>query len=379
MKKCISKIGCIFILVVFVCLAIYFFTNLGSDKQIIKEKPYVNTKTLPNKINEDSLKKEEICSDGDELHKLIKKSEFIGSVLIFKNNQILLNKGYGYADYGKRVFNHPNTRFQIGSIQKSLTATLILKTIEKGKLSFETKLSSFYPQIEGAKKITIEDLLNMTSGLQCPQIPDGVVMDEDIIKFVKENSKLVNLGKHEYSPVNYIILAGILEKIYQQRYQHIFSTFYKNIGLTNFCFFEDFIKGTNNSKSYEFVKTHNYSKELKHNPKDFARELGSGNVAMSTGDMYMYLNRLLTGKIIPLDILQRSWQYNYQGKYCGGAYVYDNHFRLHGVQAGQRALVLVTKNMDKGVIMLTNCDQPTKYKKLVTRLFNVIADLRVEF
>ena len=132
----------------------------------------------------------------------------------------------------KQQANTPNTRFQIGSIQKSFTTTLILKAIEEGKLTLDTKLATFYPQIQGAEDITISDMLNMTSGLKLSAMPNNIVTDEEIIQFVKQNTIQVNKGKYNYSPVNFVLLAGMLEKMYQRTYQELFNNLYhKTAGL----------------------------------------------------------------------------------------------------------------------------------------------------
>lgn len=76
---------------------------------------------------------------------------------------------------------------------------MILKAIEEGKLTLDTKLATFYPQIQGAEDITISDMLNMTSGLKLSAMPNNIVTDEEIIQFVKQNTIQVNKGKYNYS------------------------------------------------------------------------------------------------------------------------------------------------------------------------------------
>lgn len=102
---------------------------------------------------------------------------------------------------------------------------MILKAIEEGKLTLDTKLATFYPQIQGAEDITISDMLNMTSGLKLSAMPNNIVTDEEIIQFVKQNTIQVNKGKYNYSPVNFVLLAGMLEKMYQRTYQNYLIIF----------------------------------------------------------------------------------------------------------------------------------------------------------
>src|SRR5215831_6827605 len=51
---------------------------------------------------------------------------FTGAVLVARDGKILISKGYGMANLQYDVPNSPQTRFDIGSVSKTFTATLIL-------------------------------------------------------------------------------------------------------------------------------------------------------------------------------------------------------------------------------------------------------------
>jgi CubicO group peptidase (beta-lactamase class C family) len=57
---------------------------------------------------------------------------FMGTVLVAKDNEILLDKGYGSADLEWNVANTPDTKFRLGSITKQFTAASILLLEERG-------------------------------------------------------------------------------------------------------------------------------------------------------------------------------------------------------------------------------------------------------
>src|ERR671918_459118 len=59
---------------------------------------------------------------------------FAGSLLVAKDGQILLHKGYGLADREKGVPFTPETVFDIGSITKQFTAAAILRLESEGRL-----------------------------------------------------------------------------------------------------------------------------------------------------------------------------------------------------------------------------------------------------
>src|SRR5689334_18588328 len=66
---------------------------------------------------------------------------FSGTVLVMKQNKILLRKGYGLADREWNISNTPDAKFRIGSITKQFTAACILQLIEAGQLSLDDKLN----------------------------------------------------------------------------------------------------------------------------------------------------------------------------------------------------------------------------------------------
>lgn len=69
----------------------------------------------------------------------LKRNHFVGSAIIVKNNHILYQQGFGYANYKSDIPNTPSSEFQILSIQKSLTAVMAMKLITQGKLSLNTQ------------------------------------------------------------------------------------------------------------------------------------------------------------------------------------------------------------------------------------------------
>src|SRR6184192_4431915 len=90
---------------------------------------------------------------------------FSGVVRVTKGDRIIYENAFGYADRAWQVPNSLQTRFQIASLSKPMTATAILVLGEERKLSLEDKLSKFLPDFPNGDKITIEELLTHYSGL----------------------------------------------------------------------------------------------------------------------------------------------------------------------------------------------------------------------
>ena len=54
---------------------------------------------------------------------------FMGTVLVARGNEILLNKAYGSANLEWNVANTPETKFRLGSVTKQFTAASILLNV----------------------------------------------------------------------------------------------------------------------------------------------------------------------------------------------------------------------------------------------------------
>jgi hypothetical protein len=93
-------------------------------------------------------------------------NRFMGSVLVAQNDQVLLDKGYGYANLEWQIPDSPQAKFRLGSITKQFTAACILLLEERGKLKTDDPVKKYMPDAPAAwDKITIYNLLTHTSGI----------------------------------------------------------------------------------------------------------------------------------------------------------------------------------------------------------------------
>jgi CubicO group peptidase (beta-lactamase class C family) len=92
---------------------------------------------------------------------------FNGAALVAEGGTVILEKGYGFADFEWKIPNAPDTKFRLGSITKQFTATLVLQLVEDGTLSLETTLAEALPYYrrDTGGRVTIHHLLDHTSGI----------------------------------------------------------------------------------------------------------------------------------------------------------------------------------------------------------------------
>ncbi|MCD6192238.1 MAG: serine hydrolase [Candidatus Aminicenantes bacterium] len=80
---------------------------------------------------------------------------FSGGVLVAKNEQILLNKGYGLAIRRQRIPCTSQTVFSTGSITKQFTAAGIMKLEMMGKLNTSDPISKYLGDLPDDKRISL--------------------------------------------------------------------------------------------------------------------------------------------------------------------------------------------------------------------------------
>jgi CubicO group peptidase (beta-lactamase class C family) len=101
----------------------------------------------------------------------LERSDIAGaSVLVTQNGQVLLEKGYGYADLkSKKPVDPATTLFRLASISKLFTWVSVMQLVEQGKLDLDTDVNQYLDfQIRPAfsKPITLRNLMTHTGGFE---------------------------------------------------------------------------------------------------------------------------------------------------------------------------------------------------------------------
>jgi CubicO group peptidase (beta-lactamase class C family) len=148
--------------------------------------------------------------------------QFMGSVLVAKGTQVLLSKGYGFANLEWDVPNSPATKFRLGSITKQFTAASILLLQDRGKLNVEDPVKKYMTDAPAAwDKITIYHLLTHTSGIPSftsfPEYPKwepfAATPAEEVARFRDKPLDFAPGEKWSYSNSGYVLLGYLIEKI----------------------------------------------------------------------------------------------------------------------------------------------------------------------
>ncbi len=153
-----------------------------------------------------------------------KKEDFSGVVLIAKDGNILMEKGYGMANKEEGLANQQGTKFRIASITKTFTATAIMQLEEKGLLSVQDPLSKYFPDLPNSDSITLHHLLSHSSGY-VEYLSKGFEFDHEYTKeqlvdlFKDEPLNFTPGKKFSYSNSGFLLLGMVIEKVSGQSYE----------------------------------------------------------------------------------------------------------------------------------------------------------------
>ena len=143
---------------------------------------------------------------------------FNGSILVAEHGKVIYSNAFGLANEKMEQPLTTASQFYLASVSKQFTAMAIMILKERGKLSFQDKLSKFLPDFPAyAEGITIEHLLTHTSGMADPfqlgMYKSGLKNHEVLNRLIQQESLEFTPGeKYSYSNGGYIILALIVEK-----------------------------------------------------------------------------------------------------------------------------------------------------------------------
>jgi CubicO group peptidase (beta-lactamase class C family) len=152
---------------------------------------------------------------------------FSGVVLVARNGEPILEKGYGLADRERRLPFTADTVVSIGSITKQFTAAAILKLEMQRKLHVDEPISRFFKDVPPDKRgITLHHLLTHSSGLES-DFGDGdfePVWRDEIIKRTMAAKLRSEPGKrYHYSNAGYSLLAAIVEMASGKGYEQFLN------------------------------------------------------------------------------------------------------------------------------------------------------------
>lgn len=209
---------------------------VSPPKALAPPTPISTPTTVP--VMSEEIKRIEVYLDT-----LNKSDLFSGVVLIARDGQIVLSKGYGLADHKSKTPNISQTSFRIGELSMQFTAAAMLLLEQDGKLNMQDAICKYLDDCpESWKDITIHQLLSHTSGIPDyldsadgqKAIRDGTTPQQLMV--ILRNRMLDSKpgGQRAFSRSGFVLAGLIIERISGQSYgDFVTKRIFVPLGMTN--------------------------------------------------------------------------------------------------------------------------------------------------
>lgn len=271
------------------------------------------------------------------------------SVVVMKDGNILLEKGYGYADVKqKKPIDPASTIFRLASISKLFTWVSIMQLEEQGKLNLDTDVNQYLDfSIRPAfnKPVTLRNLMTHTGGFE--ETLDDIILVKPRKAPTLRDYLINNQPMRIYPPgeipaySNYGV--GLASYVVQRVSGEPFAEYVKDhiflpLGMTHSSFEQPLEKPLQN------LPSEGYRENTTKPPVGFEifNPVGAGGISSSAGDMGRFGQALLNGgeldgqRILKAETLALMWTPQFRASdqlppICMGFYQdWRNHLRWIG-------------------------------------------------
>lgn len=233
------------------------------------------------------------------------------AVGVFKDNQPLVLKGYGFADLEYDIPLAADASFEIGSVTKQFTTAAILQLVEAGKINLDDEIGKYLTFDTQGKKVTVRQLMNHTSGIKgYTELP----MFESLAVMKHKRDTLLRLVEKEpfdfepgdaliYNNTGFFMLGLIIEKASGLSYEeYIQKNLFDKAGMTHsyYCSENKIVK--NRAHGYEMGK----EGLVRASYLDHTWPYAAGSICSTVADLAKWNDALHHGKIIS-DAMYREY------------------------------------------------------------------------
>jgi len=294
-----------------------------------------------------------------KIQKLMEKWAVNGNFCAARSGDILLNTAHGYADIENKIPYTTSTRTYVASVTKQFTAVCVMTLQEKGLLDIDHALDKYVPEYIFADKVTLRQLLNMTSGIPnelsviarrlharraefdmsdadfdrivCRETAPVNCTPADFLEIVNAEPMEFTPGERfDYSDTNYMLLGHIVERLTGVPYAEFMRVnIFEPLGMSRSIVGADYSDGP----SYRIFDGKRYNMGHAH------FTTGEGSVCTTASDLCKWLNAVIEGRFISPE----SWKqcFTLVNGYGFGWHGKDGWFMHGGGDLGYSSMVWI--------------------------------------
>ncbi|POY36202.1 hypothetical protein C3K47_10610 [Solitalea longa] len=312
------------------------------------------------------------------IESFVSKNNFNGIVLVKQNGKTTYYQSFGFANLSFKIPNTIDTKFRVASITKAFTAVLVLQLSEEGSIDLNKTISAYLPDYKGAgkNKVTIKQLLNMTSGMRnmdagvslesalkngIPQYQRPFTSDELLAKFCSDTLVTTPGKEFDYNNADFIILGKIIERVTGKGYeQYLKEKLLDPLQMLNTGMLsqEKIISKLADSYFYrDDLKS--LSNDL---PVYWENWYAAGSMYSTAGDILNFSDALFEGSLLKPETMKEMFCSGL-GEYGYGVWVYKDYeigqkkytiIKRPGSIMGAQAMLFQILEANSTIIILTN-------------------------
>ena len=266
---------------------------------------------------------------------LAENDRFMGSVAVSVDGEVDFAEAYGAVQIigDKMTDADQNTIYRIGSISKVFTTVMVTQLIDEGLIDYKTGLNTYFPEIENAELINIEQLLSHQSGItNITNDEDYLVWcyepttKEEMVKRIKKAGSVFEPGtQHSYSNSNYILLGYIIEEVTGKSFQkNLLERICRPLGLNSTSYGSDIRVDKGHAHSYVL----NAGKWEEQNQTDMSVPHGAGALISTPTDLVKFSDAVFKNGFVGAEHLAKMKAYDEESGYGLGCFPYPFHDQM---------------------------------------------------
>lgn len=314
---------------------------------------------------------------------------FNGVALFAEKDVILYKNALGYSNFRSKDTLLFDSKFQLASTTKPLTAFAVLMLVEREQVSLQDSIRKFFPGFP-YENITIHQLLIHRSGLPnymyfsdkyWKDKRNITVTNSDIIDLIMEYEprKYYPPGRrYNYSNTNYAVLASIIEEVSGKSYAEFMKEeIFNPLGMDNTRVYSKDREHENNHKVIGYT-----SRRRRADNTYLNGVVGDKGIYSTVDDLYIFSRELYEGKLVGRELIDSSYFLGHKELYDHDNYGYGWRVNMrkdstkivyhNGWWKGFRTYFYRELKTEKTIIVLTNRSNINKFhSKELLELFDI--------
>ena len=233
-----------------------------------------------------------------------------GTLLVERDGEVILHRGYGVVDRGKRTPARTHTPYLLGSLSKQFTAAAAYKLDSQGALRLTDSLGRWFPDVPDDKRsITVDQLIHHTSGL--PYLGRGdlyasISVDSMVRETFSYPLAFPPGAKYQYSSPGYNLLARIVERASGRPFnEYVRKELFDPAGMTETAFADEPSRWPATQRTPSYSSADPEADSPLYPVPNAPMIVGAGSVVSTAGDLWKWELALRLGRVLDAEATRK--------------------------------------------------------------------------